>query len=297
MYLAQSTSMASHDQKRGKAKPKQSKRHHVNWHEAAVCAIQIELRNYAHMLEFLPEYVLGRNSNRIDLLIVKKLSEQAIPKNIARIFRSYNLFEIKGIGSSTGTDAYYKTIGYAGLFIDQIGGKNQYTALDVSLTFLSMHYPRSLINHLTKERDLVVAKSSPGIYTVSKEIFSVQIIVTGKLPPEENLYLHCLKKDLPDTKTLNRIAADYKEHRGQPLYNSYLHQLATAHLAKKGETMIICEGLLNLFGTSSEEIIENTRQEDADYYQPQIDRLASRVQYLTDLLKQNHIPFDSSPDQ
>ncbi len=234
------------------------------------------------------------------------------------IFRSYNLFEIKGIGSSADTDAYYKTIGYAGLFIDQVGEKNQYTALDVSLTFLSMHYPRSLIKHLTKERDLVVAKSSPGIYTVSKEIFSVQIIVTGELMPEENLYLHCLTKDMPDTRVLDRIAADFKEHRGQPLYNSYLHQLATAYMARKGETMIICEGLLNLFGTSSEEIIENTRQEDADYYQPQIDRLSSRVQYLdsqnqyldsqnqyldsrnqylTNLLKQNHIPFDPAPDQ
>ncbi len=85
MYLAQSTSAVSHDQKRSKAKQKDPKKHHVNWHEAAVCAIQIELRNYTHMLEFLPEYVLGKNSNRIDLLIIKKLSEQAIPKNIARI--------------------------------------------------------------------------------------------------------------------------------------------------------------------------------------------------------------------
>ncbi len=306
MHLPQNTSKFFHDRKRRLPKPKEpkTKRRHVNWHEAAVCAVQIELRNYAHILEFLPEYILGKNSHRIDLLIVRKLSEQVIPKNIARIFRSYNLFEIKGIGSSTGTDAYYKTIGYAGLFIDQTGKKNQYTALDISLTFLSMHYPRSLIKHLTKERNLVVAKSSPGIYTVSKEIFSVQIIVTGELPSEENLYLHCLTNDIPDAEILNRIAVDYQEHCGQPLYNSYLHQLATAHMAKEGENMIICEGLLNLFGTSSEEIIENTRQEAADYYQPQIDSLSSRIQYLdsqnqylTDLLKQNHIPFDSVPEQ
>jgi len=235
MHLPQNTSKVFLDRKRRPPKPKKpkTKRRHVNWHEAAVCAIQIELRNYTHMLEFLPEYIRGKNSHRIDLLIVKKLSEQVIPKNIARIFRSYNLFEIKGIGSSAGTDAYYKTIGYAGLFIDQTRKKNQYTALDISLTFLSMHYPRTLIKHLTKERNLVVAKSSPGIYTVSKEIFFVQIIVTSKLPCEENLYLYCLTNNMPDTEILIHIAADYQEHCEQPLYSSYLCQLATTHMAKK----------------------------------------------------------------
>lgn len=48
---------------------------------------------------------------------------------------------------------------------------------------------------------------------------------------------------------------------------------------------MVCEGLLNLFGTSSEEIIERTRKEEAEYYLPKID-------YLKSLLTQNNIPFD-----
>lgn len=67
----------------------------VNWHEAASCAVQIELRDYADILDFQPEFILGQNSYRIDLLLIKKLSSQPIPKNIARIFEAYNLFEIK----------------------------------------------------------------------------------------------------------------------------------------------------------------------------------------------------------
>ena len=69
--------------------------------------------------------------------------------------------------------------------------------------------------------------------------------------------------------------------------------------------MFICEGLLNLCGTSSEEIIERTRKEADEYYQPQIDRLSSdnkqltqdkkllssENEYLKLLLKQNNIPF------
>lgn len=70
-------------------------RHHVNWHEAVACAVEIELRDYADLLQFLSEYVLGKNSYRIDLLIIKKLSDQAIPKNIARIFSTCNLLNSK----------------------------------------------------------------------------------------------------------------------------------------------------------------------------------------------------------
>ena len=69
---------------------------------------------------------------------------------------------------------------------------------------------------------------------------------------------------------------------------------------------MVCEGVLNLFGTSSEEIIERTRQEDSEYYLPQIealtvqndsllsqnDTLSARITYLKSLLQQHNIPFD-----
>ena len=78
--------------------------HRTNWHEAAVCAIQIDLRDYAHMLEYHPEYTLSNNKNRIDLLVIRKLLDQPILKSIGRLFKSYNLFEIKGICSCLTTD-------------------------------------------------------------------------------------------------------------------------------------------------------------------------------------------------
>ncbi|MBP3477046.1 MAG: hypothetical protein J6K48_12145 [Lachnospiraceae bacterium] len=266
-------------------KKAKSKRHCVNWHEAAICALKIDLRDYNHFLEFQSEYILGKNSYRIDLLIIKKLNKQPIPKNIAHIFRTYNLFEIKGMGTFLSTDSYYKTIGYAGLFINQTGKKNQYTSLDISLTFLSMHYPRRLMKHLQKERNLIVEKYSPGVYYVIKEIFNIQIIVIKELLPEEYLYLHCLTDKLHDSKLIAQLADDYKIHQDQDIYIKYLHQLTTANTRKKGDSLMVCEGLLNLFGTSSEEIIERTKQEDAEYYLPQID-------YLKDLLRKNNIPFD-----
>ena len=66
---------------------------------------------------------------------------------------------------------------------------------------------------------------------------------------------------------------------------------------------MVCEGLLNLFGTSSEEIIERTRQEDSEYYLPKIealtvqnDSLSARNAYLKSLLRENNIPFDAEAE-
>lgn len=73
------------------------KKTRVNWHEAATCAFQIELRDYSNLLEYITEYILGKNNYRIDLLIIKKLTDKIIPKNIALIFKTFNLLEIKWV--------------------------------------------------------------------------------------------------------------------------------------------------------------------------------------------------------
>ncbi|MDE7282017.1 MAG: hypothetical protein K2N85_00270 [Lachnospiraceae bacterium] len=270
----------------------------VNWHEAATCAIQIDLRDYSHMLEFLTEYPLGkRGSYRIDLLLIKKLSDQTIPKHIAKIFSTFNLFEIKGLGSSLNTDCYYKTIGYACFLIEQSGKTGEYINTDISLSFLCMHYPRKLIKHLTKKRHLRVEKSAPGVYHIIKEIFDAQIIVTRELSPGDSLYMRCLTDNLSDKELVGRLADDYSTHREQDIYINYLEQVTTANNQKKGDNAMVCEGLLNLFGTSSEEIIARTKEEDkaeaAAFYQPTIDALSSKIDYLQNLLIQNNIPFNT----
>lgn len=261
----------------------------VNWHKAASSAIEIELIDYRHLLEFKTEHVLGSNSYRIDLLIIKKLTNQIIPKNLAKIFRTFNLLEIKGAGSSLSTDAYYKTIGYGGLFISQTGSLNQFTANDITLTFLCMRHPRKLLHHLTVERHLTVAKPSPGIYTVNKETFFSQIIIMNELNPEENMYLRGLTGKLSDISIQNQIAANCISHNTQPVYKQYLDQFIKTTPNAKGENDMVYETALRLFGTSSEEIAQQVRAQD----QVVIDQLSSQNEYLMNLLKAHNIPFDA----
>ena len=265
----------------------------VNWHEAASCALQIELQDYSEILEYMEEYVLGKNHYRIDLLVIKKLTDQVISKNIAFIFKTFNLFEIKGVGSSVDIDTYYKTIGYAGLLIDQTGEKNQYSSLDVSLSFLSCYYPRKLMKHLQQERKLSVEKISPGVYHINKETFNTQIIVTKELPPEDNLYLRCLTDKLHDAGLADKLTDDYTQHRKQSIYSRYMHQIAAANTkSKEGVHMVVDEWLYEMCGTSSDEVIARAKKESEEYYQPKIDSLSSENEYLKLLLKQNNIPFN-----
>ena len=276
------------------------KRSRVNWHEAASCALQIELHDYSDLLEYMEEYVLGKNHYRIDLLVIKKLTGQTIPKNIALIFKTFNLFEIKGVGSTLSIDSYYKTIGYAGLLVDQSGKKDQYSCLDVSLSFLSCHYPRKLMKHLREERKLSVEKVSRGVYHINKETFHTQIIVTKELSPEDNLYLRCLTDKLHNMELADKLVDDYKKHWEQEVYDRYMHQLATANKESEGEVhMVINEWLYEMCGTSSDEVIARAKKESDEYYQPRIDSLSSdnrllssQIDYLKSLLIQNNIPFN-----
>jgi len=122
----------------------------TDWHEAIFCAVQIDLKEYSHLLEYHKEKSLSANGNRMDMLVIKKQSGFRIPKHIASIFQAHNIFEMKGLGSSLTSDAYHKTNGHAGYYIDLYPGTNTLSRHDISLTFPTLHYPRKLFKHLTK---------------------------------------------------------------------------------------------------------------------------------------------------
>ncbi|MCM1048286.1 MAG: hypothetical protein NC433_07670 [Clostridiales bacterium] len=315
MSTLKNKSSASAEKNKKQTPNKTPKRKNVDWHKATSCALQIDLRGYSHLLKFESESILKDGDYRIDLLLVKKTADVAIQKNIAKIFSTFNLFEIKGLGSSVNTDCYYKTIGYAGFLIEQQGKTNEFLNTDISLSFPCIHYPRELIKHLTKSRKLTIEKSAPGVYHINKEIFNAQIIVIRELSPDDSLYLRCLTNKLTDTGLIRRLAENYQAHHEQNpvIYTQYLSQLIIANSTEKGGNPMVCEELLNLYGTSSEEITEKAMAKAEAYYQPKIDELSSAnnaltaenekqsstinnlsstINYLQNLLMQHNIPFN-----
>lgn len=134
---------------------------------------------------------------------------------------------------------------------------------------IEIELPRNLIKHLTDKRHLTVENSSKGIYHISIETFDVD---------------------------------DYAQHQGQDIYTKYLNQLATAITTTKGESAMVCEGFLNLFGTSSAEIIANAKKESEAQINELTEanrqlsesngQLSSQIDRLKELLRPNNISFE-----
>lgn len=104
------------------------------------------------------------------------------------------------------------------------------------------------------------------------------------------MVLECLQ----NVALTNRFADDYVKHQGTDIYTKYLNQLTIANIVTKEESAMICEGLLNLFGTSCAEIIANAKKES----EVQIHelskankQLSSQIDRLKKLLGQNNISF------
>ncbi len=174
---------------------------------------------------------------------------------------------------------------------------------------------------MEKDCEKTIANPFPGIYYISGDIYPVQVIVTGKLPPEDALYLRCLTDKLADHLLVDRLVADYSTHLKQPVYENYMNQLTNANLNPKGESpmAICCEGIFRLCGTSSQEIYDKAYAQATELITAQITaqveekftklakekaaeladekaaKLTAEISRLQALLAEHNIPYDTQP--
>ena len=175
----------------------------IPWHPAFVEALQMELREYQDVLEFHPECQLNSEPLRIDCVVIKKAKDVVIKKNIAVIFREWNLLEYKSPDKHLSIADFYKVYAYACLYVSN----KDVPITSLTLSFIISCYPKKLINHLKDERKYTVAKTSPGIYTISGDILPIQIIDSRQLSTEENLWLKNLRGKLRYT-AITRIGKE-----------------------------------------------------------------------------------------
>ena len=169
------------------------------WHPAFVQAIQQELEDYLDVLTFESECQLTTEPLRIDVLIIKKKKNVAIRKNIAQIFRTYNVVEYKSYQDSVTIEDYHKTQCYGRLY----AALNKVDIKDISVTVVATRHPRKLLSFL-KDR-YTVRHTGPGIYLVDGDTCPTQVIVSEELSEEDNLWLNRLRADL-STAQLDRFS-------------------------------------------------------------------------------------------
>jgi hypothetical protein len=203
-----------------------------NWHPAFREGLALELEQYGDMLQFEFEHPLTDAPLVIDALVIKKVPDVVIEKNIGALFRAVNIVEYKSPSDHLSVWDFYKVYAYANLYISQ----EQIAATDVTLTFVSERYPREVIKHLKKTYGYTVDEQQNGIYYVSGSMLPIQIIETKKLSEAENLWLRCLSDSL-DARSLMTVLQESEARKKTAKVRAYTHTLLRANAQTAKEAM------------------------------------------------------------
>lgn len=219
----------------------------LQWHPAFFASIQIELAEEAHKLTFKREYPLATRPMLVDVVIIKKNTKDGIRKNIGRIFRQHNIVEYKSPEDYLSIDDFYKVYGYTCFYKASSKKQNGIPADELTITFVCKTYPRKVLNHLKSKRGLSVYAADKGIYYLEGDIFPMQLIVTSKLSPENNLWLNSLTNDLKNKSIIEKISNEYRKHKRDEMYKSVMNIIVRANKKQFREASNMCEALLELF--------------------------------------------------
>lgn len=225
------------------------------WHPAFYAGIQIEFEKEADKLTFENEHQLGTDPMRIDVLIIKKRTQEQIQKNIGRIFREYNIVEYKSPEQYLSIDAFYKVLGYACFYKSDVQYVDSIKVDGITISYVSKSYPRKLIQHLKSVRGYELVSKSKGIWYIEGGMFPMQLIVTSKLSEEDNFWLKNLTNDLKKKDEVNKLFEEYGKHSNSSLHKSVMDLVVRANKEIFEEASgNMCDALYELMKDKFDEI-------------------------------------------
>jgi hypothetical protein len=192
----------------------------IAWHPAFRSALRLEFEEYQDALEFKFETELNDEPLKVDAVIIKKLKDVAIKKNIAAIFRSDNIFEFKSPGDFFSVHDFYKAYGYACFYLSL----NRIRVTDVTITIVETRHPRELFAHFKEVRGYQVEEPWPGIYHIKGDIIPIQVIESKRLAAGEDLWLRALGNKLDKASAL-AVVEKAALRRNDADIRSYLYVL------------------------------------------------------------------------
>lgn len=168
----------------------------IPWHPGFYGAAEIEFAANKGDLEFHREYNLSKEPLRMDLLVIKKISDAKIKNEIGWIFKKHNVVEYKSPEDGLTIDDFYKTVGYACLYKGLGETVDQIEAKEVTVSIFRESYPREMFKALEKEGQ-EIEEHFPGIYYIRGRIpFDAQIVVTGRLEEKMHRSLKMLSRNI-----------------------------------------------------------------------------------------------------
>jgi len=203
---------------------RKEKNSNIHWHPAFVEAIKMELKPYLDKIEILPEFPLTTEPLKIDCIIIKKTKNLVIEKNIASIFRGWNIIEYKSPQDHVSVNDFHKVYAYSCLYsvLFHVPVDN------MTISFVESRYPKKLIDFLINVRNYKVEKNNPGIYNVKGDVFAIQIIDTRHLSGYENLWLKSLNGKL-NTNSINKVVSEIKKQDKTINIEAYIDVISRAN--------------------------------------------------------------------
>lgn len=234
----------------------------ILWHPGFYGAMEIELISDKGVFEFQREYNLSKEPLRMDLLIIRKLSDAWVQNEIGRIFKKFNIIEYKSPDDGLSIDDYYKTIGYACLYKGLGERVNRIRAEEMTISVFRDRYPRGLFQALRKAGNMI-EETFPGIYYIKgKVLFDTQIIVTSRLNGDMHRSLRLLSLNVKkaDAEGFVKEAVLLREPRDRSNVEAVLQVSIAANQRLYDELRRqagMCDALRNLL---KEEIAEETKK-------------------------------------
>lgn len=239
----------------------------IQWHPGFYGAAELEFISNKGDLEFQREFNLSKEPIRMDLLIIKKLSNVRTKNEIGHIFRKFNVVEYKSNDDALSIDDYYKTVGYACLYKGLGETVDQIPANELTISIFRESYPREMFEAM-KNLGLEIKERYPGIYYISgkQALFDTQVVVTKQLNRETRRTLRVLSKHVKeeDVRAFVEEAALISEPGDRNNVDAVLQVSVSANKeiyeAIRRCDKVMCEALRELMKEDFEKQERETRQ-------------------------------------
>ena len=166
----------------------------TQWHPAFCASMELELAENKKDLTYNREHNLSSESLRIDLLIIKKDSNEVIRNEIGTFFLGHNIVEYKSPDDKVNIDTFYKVLSYACLYKSDTGTVDEILDTDITITLIREQKPKKLLGQLGKKYKVI--KKGRGIYHIEGMLFPMQIVVTKQLDERLHVWLKALTRSM-----------------------------------------------------------------------------------------------------
>lgn len=257
----------------------------IKWHPAFQASIQIEFEAEAEKLTFEPEHLLSKKPMQMDELIIKVAENEAIHKNIGRIFRRYNIIEYKSPDDNLTINDFYKVYGYCCFYQSDTDKICEIPPEELTITFICNHFPRKMVQHLKEFRGLNIIHVEAGIYYITGDAFPIQLLVTRELDPKENLWLQSLRNNMSKPEEIETLLKEYETKKSSKLYQAAMEVITRANWdAVKEVKETMCEALKELMAEEFQEQEELVTKRVTEEFIRTLSKNITDVDKLAELL-------------